>query len=657
MLDNKKTSECGLVNESMIKLELLAISEILDKQFFIRDYQRGYRWTEQQVKQLLDDIDSFIPMQLSNDPSKKTFYCLQPIVLKNLTQDFKDKKGLEGDWYEVIDGQQRLTTFYLILQYINEFWTGLQKKKIFKINYETREESVDFLKNVRISGDFITVDINKENIDFFHISTAYQVIRTWEIEYSRNHDNKDFDEAEFQSKFLRHSKIIWYEVEQEEDSIELFERLNLGKIPLTNSELTKALFLSGDSFKELSKEEKRIKHFEIASLWDEIEHKLNEPNKIFWSFITNKERDSFDTKIDLILDFIAEKKESEPDPLYTFLTFLAKSKKTSSASNSSPLSEIWKEIEQFYHTLIEWSNNRDLYHLVGYLVSSKEFSKHDGVEGYRKESLYDLMKLSMESTKKDFISYLNARIRNSVNFEPSELRYDEHKDRLYNLLLLFNVETYRTSDSIDDFYPFKQHKSNQWSLEHVQPQNPEGLSQTKQKQWIRWLNFHLPVLKDLEKRPRFQNKKDEIMKLISNIEVCCDGYSDEEAHPTSDERLTWDYFMTLFIQTTKLLTDDSAPDDDTLVHGLGNMTLLSISENAALNNTMFEVKRRKIIEMDKGGKYIPICTRRLFLGYYTKPEEIFIWSYKEQEAYSQMIVEGLKDYLPDESKRTSGDSI
>lgn len=208
MLDNKKTSECGLVNESMIKLELLAISEILDKQFFIRDYQRGYRWTEQQVKQLLDDIDSFIPMQLSNDPSKKTFYCLQPIVLKNLTQDFKDKKGLEGDWYEVIDGQQRLTTFYLILQYINEFWTGLQKKKIFKINYETREESVDFLKNVRISGDFITVDINKENIDFFHISTAYQVIRTWEIEYSRNHDNKDFDEAEFQSKFLRHSKII-----------------------------------------------------------------------------------------------------------------------------------------------------------------------------------------------------------------------------------------------------------------------------------------------------------------------------------------------------------------------------------------------------------------------------------------------------------------
>lgn len=378
----------------MIKLEPLAISEILDKQFFIRDYQRGYRWTEQQVKQLLDDIDSFIPMQLSNDPSKKTFYCLQPIVLKNLTQDFKDKKGLEGDWYEVIDGQQRLTTFYLILQYINEFWTGLQKKKIFKINYETREESVDFLKNVRISGDFITVDINKENIDFFHISTAYQVIRTWEIEYSRNHDKKDFDEAEFQSKFLRHSKIIWYEVEQEEDSIELFERLNLGKIPLTNSELTKALFLSGDSFKELSKEEKRIKHFEIASLWDEIEHKLNEPNKIFWSFITNKERDSFDTKIDLILDFIAEKKESEPDPLYTFLTFLAKSKKTSSASNSSPLSEIWKEIEQFYHTLIEWSNNRDLYHLVGYLVSCKEFSKHDEVEGYRKESLYDLMKVS-----------------------------------------------------------------------------------------------------------------------------------------------------------------------------------------------------------------------------------------------------------------------
>lgn len=74
---------------SKIELKPVAISEILDKQFFIRHYQRGYRWTKDQVEQLLEDIDSFTPRELKSDPPKKTFYCLQPVVLKSLTEDTK----------------------------------------------------------------------------------------------------------------------------------------------------------------------------------------------------------------------------------------------------------------------------------------------------------------------------------------------------------------------------------------------------------------------------------------------------------------------------------------------------------------------------------------------------------------------------------------
>ena len=98
---------------------------------------------------------------------------------------------------------------------------------------------------------FFWVDINKENIDFFHISSAYQTIRNWELDYEEKH-GKAFDEAAFQSKFLANSKVIWYEVAKEEKSQALFERLNLGKIPLTNAELTKALFLSSNSFNTFS---------------------------------------------------------------------------------------------------------------------------------------------------------------------------------------------------------------------------------------------------------------------------------------------------------------------------------------------------------------------------------------------------------------------
>lgn len=623
----------------MNKLEPLAISEILEKQFFIRHYQRGYRWTRQQVEQLLEDIDSFSPRELKNDTSKKTFYCLQPVVLKNLSHDIIERNHLEGEWYEVIDGQQRLTTIYLILQYINEFWTGRQKKVIFKINYETRVGCVDFLKNIKVNDDEITVDINRENIDYYHISKAYQVIRNWERNYLTKY-HKSFDNAEFQSKFLSYSKIIWYEVEQEEDSIELFERLNLGKIPLTNSELTKALFLSADSFNDLTKEEQRIKHFEIASLWDEIEHKLNESNKSFWSFITNKKRESFDTKIELILDLIAEKPEGSTDPLFTFLKFLNRSKDSSPTSNVSGLSKTWEEIEQFYHTLVEWSYDRNLYHLVGYLVSSRD------VFGYRKKTLNDLVKFSMKNTKNMFINHLKNLIRESVNFEPSELRYDDHPDRLFNLLLLFNVETYRISSSIDDLYPFKQHKSNHWNLEHIHAQNSEGLDQTKKEQWIKWLNLHIPVLKDLKMYPSFQLRITEIESMISIVETYLNNI----------ERLNWPRFSVLFTKITNLLTDDS-DRNDTQVHGLGNMALLSQPDNAALNNSAFEVKRREVIRLDKIGSFIPICTRRVFQGYYTEVEEKFIWSYREEKAYIDEIVNTLKEYLPSGYERASGDVI
>ena len=266
----------------MIELKPIAIKDISEHKFFIRYYQRGYRWTEQQVCQLLDDIDNFTPREIKDTtPVEKTFYCLQPIVLKNLSSNAIPDRVLEGSWYEVIDGQQRLTTIYLILKYINEFWIGKQKKPMFSIDYETRENSVQFLSNLKFNEDDLTVAIDKNNIDYYHISKAYQAIRDWELSYREKY-KEYFSSEKFLDNFLNYSKIIWYEVEQEENSIKLFERLNLGKIPLTNAELTKALFLSTDSFSELATETQRIKHYEIASLWDDIEHKLNEQDRKFW---------------------------------------------------------------------------------------------------------------------------------------------------------------------------------------------------------------------------------------------------------------------------------------------------------------------------------------------------------------------------------------
>lgn len=48
----------------------------------------------------------------------------------------------------------------------------------------------------------------------------------------------------FANKLQNYVTIIWYEVDDDEDSVNIFTRLNIGKINLTNAELVKALFLS-----------------------------------------------------------------------------------------------------------------------------------------------------------------------------------------------------------------------------------------------------------------------------------------------------------------------------------------------------------------------------------------------------------------------------
>ena len=66
------------------KIELKSVSELLGMKFFIPSYQRGYRWTEQQVKDLLNDIWEF---SLKENKRNGEFYCLQPLVVKSKDDD------------------------------------------------------------------------------------------------------------------------------------------------------------------------------------------------------------------------------------------------------------------------------------------------------------------------------------------------------------------------------------------------------------------------------------------------------------------------------------------------------------------------------------------------------------------------------------------
>lgn len=226
-------------------LELKTINELQQYSFYIPSYQRGYRWTPNEVEDLLNDISEFTPRPV-DESDEKTWYCLQPIVVKKN----------ENKQFEVIDGQQRLTTIYLILHYLNQGYIEERRVKLFELNYETRKNSTEFLKNLTENTKSI------DNIDFYHISNAYQAICNW---FKR----PNFDQSNFESKFKFNSKVIWYE-SSETDAIAIFTRINIGKIPLTNAELIKALFLNSSNFDKNLNDKIRLKQLEISSEWDNI---------------------------------------------------------------------------------------------------------------------------------------------------------------------------------------------------------------------------------------------------------------------------------------------------------------------------------------------------------------------------------------------------
>lgn len=591
------------------QLKLKAINDILGESFIIPNYQRGYRWTPQQVKDLLNDIWAFAS---SKNNKAVEFYCLQPVVVKT--------KKSEDEGFEVIDGQQRLTTLYLIIEYLSKEFLKVDSlmeeygKDIYSIRYKTRPRSGEFLKNIYD---------DKSNIDFYYMSLAYNTIKEWftsgENTKDRTDRNKFLDTLLGKKEDDRSVQIIWYIVGQKIDGKELFTRLNIGKIPLTNSELIKALFLSESSFKGDSEEDVIRKKIEISQIWDEIEHNLNDED--FWSFVTNEKQKDYSTKIELLFDMISRKSQKEIDPYFTFLHFF----RESTNSNQS-LWDLWLKIEQYYLTLRQWYKDKNLYHKVGYLITIGE-------------NMQDLIELSMREKKDVFEEKLDKKIKESLNFDLEDLNYEKESDhkKIEKVLLLFNIESIRSNLSITEFYPFKFHKNTNWNLEHIHAQNSEGIDKTKKEPWLIWLKHHEYLIRELLEDENVLESDNKLSILLKEIEGL------------NYEKITWETFSALAEKIIRKFSETIDEHFDEM-HSISNLALLSHPDNVVLSNSVFEVKRRAIIELDKKGSYIPVCTKRVFLKYYNdKPstQQYYFWGKEDRTNYIKEIKSVLEDYLPE----------
>ncbi|MCF8302358.1 MAG: DUF262 domain-containing protein [Bacteroidales bacterium] len=550
------------------KIKLKSINDLLSYKFFIPSYQRGYRWDQRQIIELLEDINEF-----KDNKKDREFYCLQPVIVKK-----------EGDYYKLIDGQQRLTTIYIILSYLN--------RKKFAIQFETRERSKEFLEN-------LSDEINEENIDFYHISHAYRYIKEW---FKEKEDDEATIADEFYINLGKYTKVIWYEIAADEVEIDVFTRINSGKIELTEAELIKALFLNGRNFTE---DEKHLRQIEIAKEWDEIEFTLQ--NNELWYFL-NKYQD-YPTRIKLVFDIFSEEAKDSRDTSYQYL------------SKQDDIVKLWAEedenIKKVFLSLKHWYENRELYHLIGYLVASEKLSVNE---------IYQLFK-SMR--KHEFKRELYDRIKNEFDINTlGELDYNYEKSKVFRALLLFNIATILNNRNSYIRFAYDKFNKENWSIEHIHAQQDKGFTRSDAiKKWLEDVNQQINRIKLGSKKSEKNKIKKEIIDEINDL-------LQQEKIKGEDERF-------LSIQTKVFEFFGDEPDINTI----DNLALLSGQVNSSLSNNIFPIKREILITKDKLGEFVPICTKNVFLKYYSsKVDNLYFWNQDDRKDYLKEVKNVIKSF-------------
>lgn len=574
-------------------IEPKKIKEINDPEvtYFIPSYQRGYRWDTKQVNELLDDIYEV-------HVTKQESYCLQPIVVSEI----------EKNKYEIIDGQQRLTTIYILLTRFRRF---IDEK--FTLDFEVRQNCIDFFKQLD-SGSF-----DYSNPDFSHISNAYQVIDSWLDEKKRTKIDLNIEMNIYQT-LMEKVEVIWYNIEESERSelVRVFTRLNSGKIGLTNAELIKALFLSKANFEKQSKDS-YTHQLDISNKWNQIENTLQ--NDEFWNFINNSES-RLATRIDYILQLIVRSKGQDiTDELDVFRYYYPLYIESRKSDKNDFIESNWNDIDLYFTILQDWYSNHEYYHLIGLLV-------WDGAD------ILILIKEYQKSNKRLFLKYLFLEIENRFcKMKIEDLNYKNDYKKVEKILVFFNVmEVYRTKTSK---FPFKQLRNNEikWSLEHIHPQNALEVKQSEYKQW---LEDHKDVIKSIDTNHQLIVKIDNLISELNtsnskNLKLQFDELSREildsldfkENQPESESYKSKIPF--------EKLNDE---------HHISNMALLDTKKNSSLGNSAFGVKRKAIINFELNGFYIPNATKNSFLKYYSDyPKHLNYWTLDDRDNYLFKMIE------------------
>ncbi len=647
--------------------------------FYIPSYQRGYRWTKQQVYDLCNDL---LEYAFKEGKTPQSFYSLQPLIVR---YGFFEINGKRREAYEVIDGQQRLTTIFLLYRFLAKKlrYTNMDdvsndhgNKKLYHIYYETRPNDFSIIEKTGFE-QLTNGDI--KDIDIAHIANALHYMNTW-LENSKDDDpdcaqalcglygieynkstvqQKLFELLNDENKQLGSVQFIWYEIGPAKDAIREFLSENKGKIGLTDTEKIRALFMQRSNFEN---DIRNLKQLSIAKDWELVENTLHRND--FWSFISN-DISLEDGRINIIFKYIFDNRLEtkdiiqEGDYLYRFFYHhLTKKEKTDKGSVVvNEVEVLWKQVMDCFRMLQNWYYNPKIYNLVGLLV------KH----GYSIKEISDIYNRDDVNTHDDFIFNLNKEIRTQIidpipirmgnseleiqeDEEYIDLFFDHSKEKamMPDLLRFINIrEMNKTIDlALSDIdkeddekkksdllrgardvishiyrFPFEALDVFNWDIEHIDSATTNSLTKPKdQEEWLLGAEQSLgdKILKD-----------DYYIKLRDNKEV-----ADDE---TKKEILT-----AMVNRVYDVVEEDSSVMRK---NWIGNLTLLDCGTNRSYKNKIFAWKKEILQDRIRSGVFVPICTQNIFNKSIPNVTPYdWKWSHKDKKAYHAYLLKEIKEF-------------
>jgi Protein of unknown function DUF262 len=522
----------------------------------IRDGAHGFilgRFTHDRPRErgaLLDDLAAF---QFSSQGHPHTFYCLQPVVVR---------RSAQNDW-ELVDGQQRLATIFLIMGPLRDLATILKRDR-YEITYRTPKETTNFLKQPTPEGAV-------GSIDNHYVYLAHQAIARWFQDKDGLLRLRLLDCLTSPDDTAPNVRVIWYELDENQNPVHAFVRLNVGRIPLTSAELIRAQLLRSDRPLEL---EQRDAH-QIPQDWDLIERQLQ--NNKYWYFLQTDITEPA-ARIEYLFEIFMRMKRPETmddlsnDPLGTFLAF-----QTLLELKDAMVREIWRDFKKLTETLEDWFEDDTSYHLVGFLIATATSDKGSNTRRRQGEAkvLVKLMEARRNSTGTAFDRHLRQLAwRHFVGPRPAEPEEDTFADgdltqriaeRIEGLrygdgavravLLLFNIASLLEWDASTQRFQFDGYKKNSWDIEHVRSVAeyvPRAAASRK-----RWLEHVRRFIESPFAKGRDRTASEDLARKIDALLIA----------PSLEEHA----FMDVFGRVRALSGETEAREDD---DALSNLALL-----------------------------------------------------------------------------------